>query len=183
MFQAAAMLGATLLNAVLDPIFIWIFGFQGAAIATLLSQVICLCFMLWYLHRKKLFSVHLCHFDKKELSLLIQKAVPSVISQSIPALSTAFLTALVSSYGITALAAYGIAGKLEMLLVYPAMAFNMVLIVIAGQCRGGGRLDRAGAYLSCAARYGGGLLLLLSGIVVLCSGQLSLLFVHSSDAA
>lgn len=55
MFQAASMLGATLLNAVLDPIFIWIFGFQGAAIATLLSQVICLCFMLWYLHRKNCF--------------------------------------------------------------------------------------------------------------------------------
>lgn len=90
------------------------------------------------------------------------------------------MTALVSSYGITALAAYGIAGKLETVLVYPAMAFNMVLTVITGQCRGGRRFDRAGTYMSCAVRYGGGLLLLLSGIVVLCSGQLSFLFVHST---
>ena len=34
MFQAAAMLVSTILNAVLDPIFIHFIGFHGAAIAT-----------------------------------------------------------------------------------------------------------------------------------------------------
>ena len=49
MFQAAAMLVSTILNAILDPIFIAFMGFHGAAIATLLSQTICLLFMLVYL--------------------------------------------------------------------------------------------------------------------------------------
>ena len=53
MFQAVAMLVSTILNAILDPIFIHFIGFHGAAIATLLSQVICLVFMLIYLKKKK----------------------------------------------------------------------------------------------------------------------------------
>ena len=55
MFQAVAMLVSTILNAILDPIFIHFIGFHGAAIATLLSQVICLAFMLIYL------KVAVCH--------------------------------------------------------------------------------------------------------------------------
>ncbi len=182
-FQAIAMLAATFLNAFLDPIFIRLFGFPGAAIASVLSQGIGLCFMLVYLWRKKLLSFHISLFNKRDVISLVQKAIPSVIQQSIPAVSTAFLTALVSSYGITAIAAYGISGKLETILLYPAMAFHMVLTTIGGQCKGGGRFDRAKDYLGCALAYGGGLLLLLSAVVVLFSKQLSFLFVNSADAA
>ena len=49
MFQAVAMLLSTVLNAILDPVFIHFVGFHGAAIATLLSQGICLIFMVVYL--------------------------------------------------------------------------------------------------------------------------------------
>jgi len=52
MFQAIAMLVSTVLNAILDPIFIQLIGFHGAAIATLLSQGICLIFMIVYLKQK-----------------------------------------------------------------------------------------------------------------------------------
>ena len=159
MFQAIAMLTTTILNAVLDPIFIHFIGFNGAAIATLLSETICLLFML------------------------VQKAVPSVIQQSIPAVSTTFLTALVSTYSITAIAAYGVAGKLEIIVFYPAMALNMVLTTIIGQCVGGKRYDRAKDYLKCALGYGCGLLVILSALVIGFSKQLSGLFVKSDDVA
>ena len=108
----------TILNAVLDPIFIHFIGFHGAAAATLLSQIICLLFMLIYLKKKKLFAFRLSAFDRKDVLPLIQKAIPSVIQQSIPAISTTFLTALVSTYGVTAIAAYGVTGKLETILFY-----------------------------------------------------------------
>lgn len=183
MFQAAAMLVSTILNAILDPIFIHFAGFRGAAIATLFSQGICLVFMGVYLKRKKLFTLRITRFDKADILPLIGKAVPSVVQQSIPAVSTTFLTALVSTYGITAIAAYGITGKLETILFYPAMALNMVLTAIVGQCIGGQRTDRAGDYIKCALKYGGILLFILSGIIVIFSRQLSGLFVNSTDAA
>lgn len=147
MFQAVAMLVSTLLNAILDPILIRIIGFHGAAIATLTSQIICLIFMCIYISKKKLFKFTLSDFDKSEIMPLIKNSVPSVIQQSIPAISTTFLTALVSGYGISAIAGYGVTGKLETILFYPAMALNMVLTSIVGQCIGGKRIDRAKDYL------------------------------------
>ena len=177
------MLVSTVLNAILDPVFIRLIGFHGAAIATLLSQGICLLFMLIYLKKKKLFAFKLSAFDGKEVLPLIQKAIPSVIQQSIPAISTMFLTALVNTYSVTAIAAYGVTGKLETILFYPAMALNMVLTTIVGQCVGGVRYDRAKDYLRCALGYGCGLLVILSAIVVGFSGQLSGLFVKSDDVA
>ena len=183
MFQAVAMLISTVLNVILDPIFIHFVDFHGAAIATLLSQSVCLIFMVIYMKKKKLFSLHITWFDKADVLPLIQKAIPSAIQQSIPAVSTTFLTALVSTYSITAIAAYGITGKLETILFYPAMALNVVLTTIVGQCIGGQRTDRAKDYIKCALKYGCLLLLILSIVVVAFSRQLSGFFVNSSDIA
>ena len=133
--------------------------------------------------KKKLFSFKISAFDKSEVLPLIQKAIPSVIQQSIPAISTTFLTALVSIYSVTAIAAYGVTGKLETILFYPAMALNMVLTTIIGQCVGGARYDRAKDYLKCALGYGCGLLVILSVLVVGFSKQLSGLFVKSDAVA
>ena len=139
--------------------------------------------MLIYLKKKKLFTFKISAFNCNDVLLLIQKAIPSVIQQSIPAISTTSLTALVSTYSVTAIAAYGVTGKLETILFYPAMALNMVLTTIIGQCAGGARYDRAKDYLKCALGYGCGLLVILSVLVVGFSKQLSGLFVRSSDVA
>ena len=55
-FQMLAMLVCTVLNGALDPLLIHGFGLQGAAAATVLSQGICLGFMVCYLRKKALFS-------------------------------------------------------------------------------------------------------------------------------
>ena len=171
MFQAVAMLVSTLLNAILDPIFINIIGFHGAAIATLISQIICLAFMCIYIYRKKSFNLSLSDFDTKEIMPFVKNAVPSVIQQS--------LTAIVSTYSISAIAGYGVAGKLEMILFYPAMALNMVLTSIVGQCIGAQRIDRAKNYLKLALKYGIVVSSVLSAVVIFFSKQLAKLFVSN----
>ncbi len=72
---------------------------------------------------------------------------------------------------------------METILFYPAIALNMVLTTIVGQCIGGQRADRAKDYLKCALKYGCLLLLILSIIIVALSRQLSGFFVNSSDVA
>lgn len=89
----------------------------------------------------------------------------------------------VSGFGVTALAAYGVAGKLELLLFYPAMSFQMVLTTIVGQCIGAGRRDRAWVYCKTALLWGGGLLIILSCGVVGLAHPLSELFVDSKAVA
>lgn len=182
-FQVIAMLICTLLNAGLDPLFIHFMGFHGAAVATVLSQTLSLVFMLIYLHKERLFNLHLSLFDKRLIARFIVKGMPSAFQQSIPAISTSFLTSLVTGYGISALAAYGITGKLETILFYPAMALNMVLTSIVGQCAGGKRYDRAKDYIKISVLYGSGVLFILSVFVVCFSNPLSHLFVDSDSAA
>lgn len=91
-----------------------------------------------------------------------------------------FLTALISRYGVSAIAAYGISSKLETILFYPAMALNMVLTTIVGQCIGSKRLDRANDYLRCALKGGSMVLLLLTVLIVTYAKNLSWLFVQST---
>lgn len=183
MLQAVAILLCTILNAILDPILIKAIGFHGAAIATLVSQSIAAVILILYLVRKKLFAVHIKAFEPGLLSPLAKTALPSIIQQSTPAISTGFLTAIVSGFSVTAIAAYGIAEKIETIVLYPAMAFNMVLTAIIGQCIGGKRTDRAKDYLKCAFLYGGGFVLGLSILVVLFAKPLSGLFLSSETAA
>ncbi len=182
-FQVIAILLCTLLNVILDPIFIHIMGFSGAAIATILSQSIALILMVAYIMKKKLFHFNISLFAWPEAKTLLYKSLPSIIQQSIPPLSTSVLTSIVSSFGVTAIASYGITGKLETVLFYPAMALNMAITTIVGQCIGAKRLDRAKDYLKTALIYGTGLLIILSTFVVAFARNLSLLFLNSADAA
>lgn len=182
-FQVIAILLCTILNVILDPVFIHMIGFSGAAIATILSQSLALILMLTYIIKKKLFHFSISLFDWAEVKILLCKSLPSVIQQSIPPLSTSFLTSIVSGFGVTAIAAYGITGKLETVLFYPAMALNMAITTIVGQCVGAKRLDRAKDYLKTALIYGTGLLLILSTLIIAFSGNLSHLFLNSADTA
>lgn len=182
-FQMIAMLICTILNAVLNPVLIHLFGFKGSAVATLFSQTLCLLIMLLYLSKKKFFAFHITAFSRTHVASYFTTGIPSALQQSIPAFSTAFLTSLISGYGITAIAAYGIAGKLETILFYPAMALNMVLTIIVGQCVGSKRYDRAKDYLKLALLYGVALLVILSTLTIAFSHSLSSLFIHSESAA
>ncbi|MCI1966595.1 MAG: MATE family efflux transporter [Oscillospiraceae bacterium] len=183
MMQAVSILFCTVLNVVLDPLMIGRFGFSGAAAATLVSQTLSALILFCYILRKKLFRFHCSAVCAEQWKQILWKALPSAVQQSIPALSTGVLTSIVSGFGISAVAAYGITGKLETILFYPAMALNMALTTIAGQCFGAGRADRAADYLKRALLYGGVLMLMLTVAVTQFAGTLSGLFLNSRPVA
>lgn len=180
-FQALAMLLCTILNAIFDPILIHFLGLQGAAVATVGTQVLSLGIMCLYIKRKSLFCINLKDFDVYCNSSLIIKGVVSTVQQLIPAISTSILTSLVSIYGVTALASFGIISKLEVILFYPAMAINMALTSIIGQCIGGKRFDRAKSYMKIALTYGALLLCILVIIFFFFSGYLSRFFIRKYE--
>ena len=181
--QVIAILLCTILNAVLDPILIRWIGFHGAAIATVISQAISVLILLVYLMTKKMFAFRTSLFDIRLMPPFVKNALPSIVQQSIPAISTSFITAIVSGFSITAIASFGIAGKLEMVVLYPAMAFNMALTAIIGQCIGGKRQNRANDYLKCAILNGGGIVLALTVFIVIFAKPLSSLFVNTPGVA
>lgn len=183
MFQMKGMLISTLFNAVLDPVMIHFMGLKGAAWATVLSEVLCLAFAFFYLWKKKLFHLNARAVSRKYVLPIIRAAVPAAIQNCMPAVSSAVMLFLVTRFGVTTIAAYGVTNKLEILLFYPAMAMNMGLTTIVGQCIGAGRTDRLRDYNRCALKMGCGAIAVLSALVILFSGQLAGLFVESAGVA
>ncbi len=182
-FQMKGMLLSTVFNAVADPLMIRGFGLRGAAGATVLSEALCLVFAVVYHRKKRLFRLTLRRADAAWVRPLLADAVPSAVQSCMPAVSSAALLLLVTGFGVTAIAAYGAAGQLEILLFYPAMAMNMALTAITGQCSGAGRTDRVRDYLRCALRLGTVFTAVLSAAVILFAGPLSRLFVDSGATA
>lgn len=182
-FQMKGMLLSTVFNAVADPLMIRGFGLRGAAWATVLSEALCLVFAVVYHRKKRLFRLTLRRADAAWVRPLLADAVPSAVQSCMPAVSSAALLLLVTGFGVTAIAAYGAAGRLEILLFYPAMAMNMALTAITGQCSGAGRTDRVRDYLRCALRLGTVFTAVLSAAVILFAGPLSRLFVDSGATA
>lgn len=182
-FQMKGMLLSTVFNAVADPLMIRGFGLRGAAWATVLSEALCLVFAVVYHRKKRLFRLTLQRADAAWVRPLLADAVPSAVQSCMPAVSSAALLLLVTGFGVTAIAAYGAAGQLEILLFYPAMAMNMALTAITGQCSGAGRTDRVRDYLRCALRLGTVFTAVLSAAVILFAGPLSRLFVDSGATA
>ncbi len=182
-FQMKGMLLSTVFNAAADPLMIRGFGLRGAAWATVLSEALCLAFAVVYHRKKRLFRLTLRRTDAAWVRPLLADAVPSAVQSCMPAVSSAALLLLVTGFGVTAIAAYGAAGRLEILLFYPAMAMNMALTAITGQCSGAGRTDRVRDYLRCALRLGTVFTAVLSAAVILFAGPLSRLFVDSGATA
>ncbi len=119
-----SMLGLTaggVLNILLDPIFIFNFGMgvSGAAAATVLSQCISFCFLLWfYISGRSIVKLSPKNISRKfgDYALIVKTGLPTVFRQGLGSLATTLLNVQVKIYGDAAIAAVGIANKVYMLL-------------------------------------------------------------------
>ena len=182
-FQMKGMLFTTIFNGMLDPILIKIMGLGGAAWATVLSEVLCVVYSICYYRKKEMFCLNFRKASLRFVKPILRCAVPSAVQQCMPAISSAAMLFLVTKYGVTAIAAYGVTNKLEILLFYPAMAMNMGLTTIAGQCFGAERKDRVKDYQKAGLLLGGIFTTITTVLVVIFAKELSGLFVDSRQAA
>lgn len=119
-----AMIGIAsggILNIILDPIFIYVFklGISGAAIATLISQVISFVIMLVSFLRGKTVVKLNMKYISKDLAVLweiIKTGAPSFCRQGLASVSTILLNNQAAVYGDAALSAMSIVSKIFMLL-------------------------------------------------------------------
>ena len=144
----AATVLTVVLNIVLAPIFIWPLGMgiQGAALATILSQLVAL---LWQI---KLFSNQdeILHFQRGIYNLkgAIVKNIASIgmspFAMNVCAcVVVIFINAGLSRYGgDLAVGAYGIASKVSFIFVMVTIGLNQGMLPIAGYNYGAQRFDR-----------------------------------------
>ena len=144
--------GTVFVNFCLDPVLIfgW-FGFPawgvaGAAIATLIAQLIAAAIALRLLFGGR-YGIHLHWRDFRPDMAFVKRAFllgyPASIEQSARGLGMLILTFLIASFGTVVMASFGVAANVFNVIIIPAMGFSMATSTLVGQSIGAGNIARA----------------------------------------
>lgn len=142
---------AGLINAILDPIFIFGFGpipamgIQGAAIATSVSWIFGLGYVLYILSVKR----GLIHTKLMPIKDFLNSArgilhigLPAAGANMLTPVAAAVLTAIVAKYGESAVAAFGVGSRIESIACLVVLALSMTLPPFISQNFGAGNMKR-----------------------------------------
>lgn len=158
-FAMASTLAGALVNMILDPVFIFVFrwGMMGAAVATVLGQVLTAALAIWYLCRMK--AVHLRKESFWPDWIVIRRFIPlgvcSFLSQISLVAAMAAINNMIQKYGaldpVFTQAAYaqipmavvGIVMKFFQIIISIVVGMAAGCIPIVGYNIGAGRRDRA----------------------------------------
>lgn len=159
----ATLIGG-LINAVLDPIFIFAFGLgvQGAAIASLLARFSMIAVSYYgvvYVH-KMLGEFDLMDFFKDAKSITVV-AVPVMLTNMSSPLANAIVMAHTSTFGDDAVAAVAVIGRIIPVVFGGVFALSGAVGPILGQNYGAGRFDRMHSTISSAVIYAFGYCMVL----------------------
>ena len=142
------MATATILNIILDPIFIFALGWglKGAAIATVVSNIIgCIIALRYLLSGKAAIKLdfRMFKYDFSIVKEIFRVGSVTSLSQASMAIGIAFLTKIVSQFGPYAIAAFGIGFRVEGIAILPALGMMAALMSIVGQNVGARKFERA----------------------------------------
>lgn len=146
------VLGTVLLNLVLDPLFIFGYGFipgfgvAGAAVATIgtqgLAAIIGIMMLISGKHQMRLVLSDLVP-DINLLKQMFALGFPSSVEQSTRALGMTVMTFLVATFGTLTVAAFGIGSRILSFIIIPSLGLSMATSTLVGQNMGAGKIARA----------------------------------------
>lgn len=121
-------------------------GVYGAALATVLSQVVKTPFCIYHIFIEKdesRLSIRDLKPDFTCIKKLVKIAVPSAGAQAFSSFGFLFLQVFILSYGEKVSAAFSLGNKVSNLLLMPVMALGSVLAAFVGQNIGNSNKERA----------------------------------------
>lgn len=178
MLPGTMMMVTSLLNLVLDPIFIFTLdlGINGAAIATILSFGFGILVVAPKVTRK-----HWLNFDWSDLN--VAKSIrsianimgPAMISQLLPPLSSMLATKLLASFGTAAVAAWAVGSRYEFFAIVSVLALTMSMPPMVGRLLGASKLEDIRKLVIIAVKFILGFQLLIAAITWLSAKPLAAL--------
>lgn len=141
------LIAASLLNVVLDLLFVGVFhfGVGAAALATIISQAA----SAFLAFRKLTLSPEdygvrwkQVRFHPATLRAVVAQGVPSGVQNSVISLANVIVQANINSFGAQAMAGCGAYSKIEGFAFLPVTCFSMALATFVSQNIGAGKLDR-----------------------------------------
>lgn len=165
-----AMIGIAtggILNLLLDPLFIFVFGLgiRGAAIATALSQCVGFCILLSSFLRNRTsvqLSLHRVSRTAKDYLSIVQTGLPSFCRQGLASIATVALNRSAAIYGDAAVAAMSVVGKIFMLIFSVALGYGQGYQPVVGYNYGARQYARVRQAFFVILKVGTGILLVLS---------------------
>jgi putative MATE family efflux protein len=143
----------TVLNIILDPIFIFGFkmGVAGAAIATVISQSIVFIIFVYLLFIKEhayiTFRMKDFSFSIKIIVDILKVGLPASLSMLIMSFGQAVFNRILVFYSSDSVAALQIGGRIDMLIFLPIMSIAAALTTIVGMFYGANDLVRLKAII------------------------------------
>lgn len=178
MLPGTMMMVTSILNLILDPIFIFTFdlGIEGAALATILAFGIGV-----FVVAPKVSKRHWMLFDWSDLD--VGKSIrsishimgPAMISQLLPPLSSMLATKLLASFGTAAVAAWALGSRFEFFAMVAILALTMSMPPMVGRLLGAGQLQDIRKLVRIACQFILGFQLIIAVVTYLLSGHLAAL--------
>ncbi|MCK9445395.1 MATE family efflux transporter [bacterium] len=185
------ILSTVLINFIIDPIFIFGFGFipqlgtEGAALATLFCEVINVLIVAYLFFKGKCgitlkkedFKINL-----KAVKKILKVAIPSSMEQFSRSLGFLFIAFMVAKLGTTSIAAYGVGGEILGLILVVSLSFMMATSVMVGRSVGSGNFERAESITKAIGKISFLVLTFLGMLSFFFAEQISILFVPDDPA-
>ncbi|MDG1733874.1 MAG: MATE family efflux transporter [Thalassotalea sp.] len=142
---------AGLINAILDPVFIFGFGpipalgIQGAAIATLISWAFGLALIIYILgFKRKLIHLRFPQWATIKISAakILKIGLPAAGANMLTPIAAAIMTAIAATYGESAVAGFGVGSRIESIACLVVLALSMTLPPFISQNLGANKLER-----------------------------------------
>lgn len=179
------MLVGSITNIILDPIMIFgYFGFPamgaaGAALATIIGQIIAMIISLFFLFCKKhAVSIHLkgFRFHKETVKEIYRVGIPSIIMQSIGSLMISLYNLILASFSEVAVTVLGVYYKLQSFVFMPVFGLTHGLMPIMGYSFGARNRERLKKAIHLGASFAFVIMLIGTIIFFVATKQLLMIF-------
>ncbi len=181
------LLVSTVLNVILDLVFVA--GLQmdvaGAALATVISQFVCVLVSLWYMYRNYpdfRFKLKDIRPKRQELRLCLKMGIPSTIQQLVVSCGYLLLQRLVNSFGQVTMNAWTVGHRYDQYCCIPALAMMQSMASFSGQNAGANRYDRIKRGLRSAVAMDLGMVIIIGAVLFIFARPLSALFGLQGEA-
>lgn len=182
-----AMIGnmiGTIINIVLDPVFVSVFnkGAAGAAIATTIANIIACVYYIYYFEKKsKIMSIRPKYFSFGVCIDICISGLPMALFSSLMSVSTIITNLILADYGNSAIAAAGIVFKANMFVSFLQMGIANGVQPLLGYCVGADNKERFKEVESytkkCCLLWG----FILSALFIVFSRNIISVFINDSE--
>lgn len=177
-----------ILNIILSPILISVLelGVEGAAYATLISNIVITPFVLYtLLFTKSGIRINFTKYPVTQAVIrpLSKMALPASSGQAITAVGFMIMNSIIISYGVQVVSAFSVGNRISSMVLHPVMAMGGILAAFIGQNVGNANPERARESFRKTMYLSIGIMALLSSILMFFREPLAGIFLDDDPVA